>query len=255
MSNPWVKHVKDYAEKNNLSYMCAMSTPACKASYVKPTPVKKIKTTVAKPTTVPKAVIVSKPATVPKVAPKVAPKVIIKQPEIKTPVSINTSKYLSGFVGINKSSNTFKYNTSSEKKNNIKDAMFDIIDNKFLTFEVNKLVDALNIDIGKVLERTRDFYDKKIDANKTVEYTDFVSLVIYPSLIKNTPKKSLTIEDKIILLLYANDIANDLMFSEVKPINKGSVIMGFLKPSTIGARLVNYLGKDFQKLYEDYGMS
>jgi len=54
MSNPWVKHVKDYAEKNNLSYMCAMSTPACKASYVKPTPVKKSKTTVAKPTTVPK---------------------------------------------------------------------------------------------------------------------------------------------------------------------------------------------------------
>ena len=44
MSNPWVKHVKDYAEKNKLSYMCAMYTPACKASYVKPTPVKKIKT-------------------------------------------------------------------------------------------------------------------------------------------------------------------------------------------------------------------
>lgn len=49
MSNPWVKHVKDYAEKNNLSYMCAMSTPPCKASYVKPTPVKKSKTTVAIP--------------------------------------------------------------------------------------------------------------------------------------------------------------------------------------------------------------
>ena len=31
--------------------------------------------------------------------------------------------------------------------------------------------------------------------------------------------------------------------------------LGFLKPSTIGARLINYLGKDFQKLYQDYGMS
>ena len=142
-----------------------------------------------------------------------------------------------------------------EKKNQIKDDMFDIIDKKFTSSEVNKLVDALNIDTSAVFDRARNFYDDKIEAGKGVEYTDFVSLVIFPSLVKNTPKKSLTIEDKFILLLYANNIANEQFFSEAKPVNKGSVAMQFLKPKTIGSRIGFYLGKDYQQLIQDFGMS
>ena len=167
----------------------------------------------------------------------------------------NPNKYLSGYIGINNKSNTFKYSMDGEKKNQIKDDMFDIIDKKFTSSEVNKLVDALNIDTSAVFDRARNFYDDKIEAGKGVEYTDFVSLVIFPSLVKNTPKKSLTIEDKFILLLYANNIANEQFFSEAKPVNKGSVAMQFLKPKTIGSRIGFYLGKDYQQLIQDFGMS
>jgi hypothetical protein len=37
MVNVWVEFVKRYAAENNLSYACALSTPACKESY-QPTP-------------------------------------------------------------------------------------------------------------------------------------------------------------------------------------------------------------------------
>ena len=174
-----------------------------------------------------------------------------KQAETKQTIP---SKYLSGYIGINKKSNTFKYNIADEKKYKIKDEMFDIIDNKFTSSEVNKLVNNLNINASTVVDTARNFYDDKINAGKGVEYTDFVSLVIYPSLLKNTPKKSLTIEDKFILLLFANDIANEQFFSDVEPINKGSVAMQFLKPQTIGTKIGNYLGKEFQKLIQDLGM-
>lgn len=187
---------------------------------------------------------------------KQTPKIMEK---LKEPIKIltynNPSKYLSGYIGINNSSNTFLFNTDSEKKNQIKDKMFDIIDNKFSSSEVNKLVDNLNIDTSAVFDRARNFYDGKIDAGKGVEYTDFVSLVIFPSLVKNTPKKTLTTEDKFILLLYANNIANEAFFSDVKPVNKGSVAMQFLKPKTIGSRIGNYLGKEYQQLIQDFGMS
>ena len=33
MSNPWLKHVKDYAEKNNISYACALSLKQCRETY------------------------------------------------------------------------------------------------------------------------------------------------------------------------------------------------------------------------------
>ena len=74
----------------------------------------------------------------------------------------NPSKYLSGYIGINNKSNTFLYSTAGEKKNQIKDNMFDIIDNKFSSSEVNKLVDVLNIDTSAVFDRARKFYDDKI---------------------------------------------------------------------------------------------
>jgi hypothetical protein len=33
MANQWTTHVKDYAQRNNLSYGCALSKPECKAEY------------------------------------------------------------------------------------------------------------------------------------------------------------------------------------------------------------------------------
>ena len=40
MSNTWVEHLRAFAKKNNISYGCAISTPAAKASYLQkfPTP-------------------------------------------------------------------------------------------------------------------------------------------------------------------------------------------------------------------------
>jgi hypothetical protein len=32
-NNPWIQHVKKYATENNVSYMCAVSLPECKAAY------------------------------------------------------------------------------------------------------------------------------------------------------------------------------------------------------------------------------
>jgi hypothetical protein len=33
MVNNWVLHIKDYAQRNNLTYGCALSTPGCSAEY------------------------------------------------------------------------------------------------------------------------------------------------------------------------------------------------------------------------------
>jgi hypothetical protein len=33
--NPWIKHVKDFAAKNGMSYTAALKDPRCKASYKK----------------------------------------------------------------------------------------------------------------------------------------------------------------------------------------------------------------------------
>ena len=36
MTNPWVQHLKTFSKDNGISYMCALSNPDAKASYVKP---------------------------------------------------------------------------------------------------------------------------------------------------------------------------------------------------------------------------
>ena len=33
MVNAWVEHIKAFAKKNNISYGCALSNPACRATY------------------------------------------------------------------------------------------------------------------------------------------------------------------------------------------------------------------------------
>ena len=35
MTNPWVQHVQQFAKENNKAYGCAISDPACTASYTK----------------------------------------------------------------------------------------------------------------------------------------------------------------------------------------------------------------------------
>ena len=33
MANAWVEHIRKFARENNKSYGCALSDPACRASY------------------------------------------------------------------------------------------------------------------------------------------------------------------------------------------------------------------------------
>jgi len=50
MPNAWTNHIKEWAKKNNVSYMCAMSQPACREAYKKqekPKKPKKVKETKA----------------------------------------------------------------------------------------------------------------------------------------------------------------------------------------------------------------
>jgi hypothetical protein len=263
MSNPWVLHVKDYAKKNDLSYMCAMSQPACKASYKKPTPVKKIKTIEVKPTTVPKAVVV-KPMTVPKVVvvtkpieiPKLSKYEIYKNLPFKPDVYIPTkrNKYLSDYLGITKNSDT-TFVTDSSKKNKLRDQMFDIIDNEYTKEDMYKFMKNPIFNTTPVFDRARDFYDKKIEQQKNIQYQDFVSLVIYPAILKNIHLgiKITDIALKFKLLLYANEIANEPMFEKAKPRDKGSIVMQFLSPKTTGGKqLLSFLGDDFKKLFNEY---
>lgn len=35
MANKWIEHVRAFALKKKISYMCAMTKPECKASYAK----------------------------------------------------------------------------------------------------------------------------------------------------------------------------------------------------------------------------
>jgi len=33
VNNPWIEHVRNFAKANNVSYLCAITMPECKASY------------------------------------------------------------------------------------------------------------------------------------------------------------------------------------------------------------------------------
>lgn len=33
MANPWIEHIKEYARRNNMTYMCALSNPQAVAEY------------------------------------------------------------------------------------------------------------------------------------------------------------------------------------------------------------------------------
>ena len=59
-NNSWVNHVREFAKQNNLTYMCAASTPECSKSY--------------KEKQKPKAI--TAPASAPAVAKTVAPKTV-----------------------------------------------------------------------------------------------------------------------------------------------------------------------------------
>jgi len=42
-TSPWVEHVRKYARDHNMTYMCAQTEPACKASYKKPARAKAVR--------------------------------------------------------------------------------------------------------------------------------------------------------------------------------------------------------------------
>lgn len=105
--------------------------------------------------------------------------------------------------------------------------MFNIIDNKYSKNDILDFGEKLNIPYS-VFEYYLNWWEKKMNSGGTPEYSDFVSKVIYPQLKKYSPKDI----DKIKLMLYANDIANDGMyfgpfFKKDNQLNKYTIIRSF----------------------------
>jgi hypothetical protein len=148
---------------------------------------------------------------------KIEPVEAQNQPEQYT----NNDTYLKDWLGIKKNSiNDPQFQTTKKDKyvieyTNTLDQMFDEIDNKYTKDEIKSKIEALNINIEPVSDYIYNWYQSKVSSGKnSPEYTDFCRLVIYPSLVKNTPKEKLTNEDKFVLMLYANDIASDAHFQK-----------------------------------------
>ena len=86
-------------------------------------------------------------------------------------------------------------------------------------------------------------------------YTNFCRLVIYPSLVKNTPKEKLTNEDKFVLMMCANDIASDGNFPKYISDQqlKNKVVLQFIRPKPIGTlQLFSFIGPNFKSLHNRY---
>ena len=130
--------------------------------------------------------------------------------------------FFSDWLGINESSKEDHAVNSYEVE--YWDTMYNMLDN-FVLYDDVKNQDILIDD--KVLNYLSAWIDKKLHAGHTAEYTDFVSLVVYPMLVKLNPKK-----DKFYIMCVANDLANDGILShgiEPKP-NAARVLKTFLKP-------------------------
>ena len=145
--------------------------------------------------------------------------------------------FLSYYLGITR-------NATEDRRINkyqalIFDAIFDIVNEHYLKQEILNFINSLKIP-ESVFNYFLNWVNKKINAGHGVEYSDFVKLVIYPQLLKNVAKDT----DKVKLMMYANDIAHDMMFinlfSDKKggeyQINKYTVIRTFLDKNISGLR-------------------
>jgi len=158
--------------------------------------------------------------------------------------------FLSDWLEINQSG---KYDKNVTKLQSvIYDLIFDIIDSKYSKKEIDSFINSLEIP-NSTFEYIKNWVDKKVNMGNGIEYSDFVKKVIYPALLKTVPKDT----DKIKLMMYANDIANDLSFNKVllNQKNKFRVARTFTdhKNSSILGKLKT--DTNFDKLYKDLQMS
>ena len=134
----------------------------------------------------------------------------------------------------------------------IYDLMFDIIDSKYSKEDINSFIDSLRIP-DSVFENIKNWVDKKNNMGQGIEYSDFVKKVIYPILLKSVPKDT----DKIKLMMYANDIANDPSFNTelLNQKNKSRITRTFTDHKI--PAILNKLKADsnFDKLYKDLQMT
>ena len=134
----------------------------------------------------------------------------------------------------------------------IYDLMFDIIDSKYSKEDINSFIDSLRIP-DSVFENIKNWVDKKNNMGQGIEYSDFVKKVIYPILLKSVPKDT----DKIKLMMYANDIANDPSFNKelLNQKNKSRITRTFTDHKI--PAILNKLKADsnFDKLYKDLQMT
>jgi len=134
--------------------------------------------------------------------------------------------------------------------------MFDEIDTKYTKDEIKSKIEALDINMEPVLDYVYNWYQSKVSSGKnSPEYTDFCRLVIYPSLVKNTPKEKLTNEDKFVLMMCANDIASDGNFQKytLDQQFKNRVVLQFIRPKPIGTlQLFSFIGANFKSLHNRY---
>jgi len=185
---------------------------------------------------------------------------------VDTPIETNNydnnDTYLNDWLGITKKSiNDSQFQTTKKDKDvieytDILDQMFDEIDTKYTKDEIKSKIEALNINMEPVSDYVYNWYQSKVSSGKnSPEYTDFCRLVIYPSLVKNTPKDKLTNEDKFVLMMYTNDIASDAHFQKYTSDQqfKTRVVLQFIRPKPIGTlQFVSFISSNFKSLYNKY---
>jgi len=201
MSSPWVKHVRNYAEKNNLSYMCAQTTPDCKASYIKPEKNKKIKVIEEQIPLIPMKPQKMYRAKLIKLKEEVKP---VKEEEIKiknTGVGLDihdytrNTKFISKMLSNIKKKNPIDINILiendkkySEAIKNLKEKYLDIPRENIL-----KVISNLNLKENKIPNFDSDIYKYN---NQLLEflisntkYNNIEKLKILDNSLKNTLKK------------------------------------------------------------------
>jgi hypothetical protein len=179
----------------------------------------------------------------------------------------NHTRYLKDYLEISKPSiNDPQYSVALKSNNkdtineiikctNIYDQMFDEIDNKYSKEHIKDHIDKLNIDIDDVSNYVLNWFDNKTRSGEhSPEYADFCRLVIFPSLVKHTPKKGLTNEDKFILMMCANDIALDARFSYLisDQLFKNKLVKQFIRPKPIGTlQFFRFISSKFSSLHNE----
>jgi hypothetical protein len=160
--------------------------------------------------------------------------------------------FLSGYLGFDKK---FEYDddnitSMTHEKINIVNSLFDILDNLYTkddVFEYSKYV------TDETSEYLTNWLDKKTNAKHGVEYTSFVTLVIYPHLLKNVIKiKGNKSIDEVKLMMLANDLANDGSFNvyDIGPKNRYRVVETFIRHGKKTGITPRDLGNKFMGIYK-----